>query len=98
MDRDDAIADFGGIGPVTMPFFSIKARFPTLLCQSSVINCSPVTAIVAPGGWATAKRPFSDFVATRVLPRNRNPFLQKLELCRRPGVRAREVFTGRALS
>jgi hypothetical protein len=37
-----------------------------------------VTAIVAPGGWATAKRPFSDFVAARTLPRNRNPSLPML--------------------
>ena len=35
----------------------------------------PVTAIVAPGGWATAKRPFSDFVAARTLPSKRNTFL-----------------------
>ncbi len=35
----------------------------------------PVTAIVAPGGWATVKRPFSDFVAARTLPSKRNTFL-----------------------
>jgi hypothetical protein len=33
------------------------------------------TAIVAPGGWATAKRPFSEFVAARTLPSKRNSFL-----------------------
>jgi hypothetical protein len=43
-----------------------------------VLTYFPVTAIVAPGGWATAKRPFSDFVAVRTLPRNRNPSLPRL--------------------
>ena len=33
------------------------------------------TAIVAPGGWATAKRPFSEFVAVRNLPVKRNTSL-----------------------
>lgn len=47
----------------------------SLLRAWRVLTCFPVTAIVAPGGWATAKRPFSDFVAVRVLPRNRNPSL-----------------------
>lgn len=36
---------------------------------------SSVTAIVAPGGWASVNRPFSDFVAARTLPSKRNIFL-----------------------
>jgi hypothetical protein len=43
-----------------------------------VLTLFPVTAIVAPGGWATAKRPSSDFVAVRLLPRNPNLSLPKL--------------------
>src|SRR5579864_5544367 len=47
----------------------------SLLRERRMLIYFPVTAIVAPGGWATVKRPFSDFVAARTLPSKRNTFL-----------------------
>ncbi len=61
-----------------------------------MLNFLPVTAIVAPGGWATAKRPFSDFVAIRLLPRNQYPFLPEYPRSEpeRPSVRPAEAIKG----
>jgi chromosome segregation protein len=61
-----------------------------------VLNFLPVTAIVAPGGWATAKRPFSDFVAIRLLPRNWYLFLPEYlqSESERPSVRPAEAIKG----
>jgi hypothetical protein len=64
------------LGPYLLP--RNLSRVMSLHRAGRVLTLFLVTAIVAPGGWATAKRPFSDFVAARLLPRNRNLSLPKL--------------------
>src|SRR6266849_343744 len=78
--------------PLKVSFSRVSSLLRTLL----VLTSCPVTAIVAPGGWATAKRPFSDCVAALVLPRKRYLSLPRFRFVQPPSARAAEAIKGKS--